>query len=386
MRVVLADVEQSALEQAEQELVAMGGTVKPVLTDVSKADQVEALARETVKTFGAVHLLFNNAGVGAGASIWETSLTDWEWVIGVNLWGVIHGVRAFVPIMLSQDTDCHIVNTASVAGLLPHNFCASYQVTKHAVVALSEQLYVTLVQQGAKIRASVLCPGFVRTRILSSSRNRPVEFQADASDQSLGAADEDGAWSNLDSFFTLMSPDQVADAVFTAIEEERFYIITHPEFNEMVRKRVEDMLEGRNPALQLPSTGDSPGKSAQPEGSPPIPLDIATVLKFTAAAFNPDHAKGLKAVYQFRITDGDEPSFYHLRIADGTCTYHEGRASDPSITIITPEDVWLGIARGEIDGTAAFMQGRCRFEGSLDLLMRIKTLFSGDTGVNKTLE
>ena len=175
MRVVLADVEQSALEQAEKSLTAMGGVVKPVLTDVSKPEQVEALAKEAVKAFGAVHLLFNNAGVGAGASIWETSLADWEWVIGVNLWGVLHGIRVFVPIMLDQDTDCYIVNTASVAGLLNHNFCASYQVTKHAVVALSEHLYLTLTQQGSKIKTSVLCPGFVRTRIISSSRNRTVE-------------------------------------------------------------------------------------------------------------------------------------------------------------------------------------------------------------------
>lgn len=156
----------------------------------------------------------------------------------------------------------------------------------------------------------------------------------------------------------MISPDEVVNAVFTAIEEERFYIITHPEYKEMARKRVEDLLEGRNPTL-------------------PIPSDIVAVLKMMAAAFNPSHAKGLKAVYQFCITDGDESRLYHLRIADGTCTFHEGRASDPSITIITPEDVWLGIVRGEIDGTAALTQGWYRFEGSMDLLLKIKTLFPG---------
>lgn len=244
MRVVLADVEQNALEQAEKELAAMGGTVLAVLTDVAKAEQVEALARKTMEAFGAVHLLCNNAGVGAGDSIWESSLADWEWVIGVNLWGVIHGLRVFVPIMLSQDTEGHIVNTASIAGLLPTHPLATYQVTKHAVVALSENLSASLVQRGAKIKASVLCPGFVKTRIMSAARNRPAEFQSETSDKPFTPEAEETFWTDIQAQFKVISPDQLADAVFSAIREEKLYILTHPEFNEMVRKRMEDILLG----------------------------------------------------------------------------------------------------------------------------------------------
>ena len=146
------------------------------------------------------------------------------------------------------------------------------------------------------------------------------------------------------------------------------------------------MLDGQNPTMFVPTTADSPVESSRTEGLLSIPADISQILKVTAATFNPDHAKGLKAIYQFCITDPEEPRYYHLDIADGRCTYHESRASDPSITIVTPEDVWLGIVRGEIDGTAAFIQGRCRFEGSMELLMKMKSLFPGDAGVNKTLE
>ncbi|KJS16451.1 MAG: 3-oxoacyl-ACP reductase [Peptococcaceae bacterium BRH_c4b] len=244
MRVVLADVEQTALEQAEKELAAMGGNVLAVLTDVAKVDQVESLARKTMDTFGAVHLLCNNAGVGAGESIWESSLTDWEWVIGVNLWGVIHGLRAFVPIMLSQDTEGHIVNTASVAGLLPFHPCAAYQVTKHAVVGLSENLSASLARRGAKIKASVLCPGFVKTRITNSARNRPEELKSDSSEAPVSPEMEEAIWADIQAQFKVISPEQVADAVFAAIREERLYILTHPDLNEIVRKRLEDILSG----------------------------------------------------------------------------------------------------------------------------------------------
>ena len=140
MKVVLADVEEAALAQTALEFSAAGATLLAVRTDVSRAGDLETLAQQTLKAFGAVHLLVNNAGVGAGGTIWDSTLADWEWVIGVNLWGVIHGLRTFVPIMLAQTTEAHIVNTASIAGLLPYHPGASYQVTKHAVVALSEQL------------------------------------------------------------------------------------------------------------------------------------------------------------------------------------------------------------------------------------------------------
>jgi NAD(P)-dependent dehydrogenase (short-subunit alcohol dehydrogenase family) len=250
MKVVLADVEESVLARAENELTSMGGTVLPVITDVSSSDQVEALASKTIETFGAVHILCNNAGVAVDGSIWECSLAGWEWVIGVNIWGAIHGIRTFVPIMLSQDTECHIVNTASVAGLTPYHPGASYHVTKHAVVALSENLYRSLGERGAKIKTSVLCPGFVRTRILSSLRNLPSELQVFPNLKPMTQEAEDAAWNYLvDNKFKVLSPDQVADAVFSAIEEEKFYILTHPEFNDVIRGRMENILQGQNPSL-----------------------------------------------------------------------------------------------------------------------------------------
>lgn len=250
MRVVIADVEESALGRAEEELKSMGGTVSAVVTDVAKADQVEALAKKTVENYGAVHLLCNNAGVAADGTIWECSLPAWEWAVGVNIWGVINGIRAFVPIMLSQDTECHIVNTASIAGLTPYHPGASYHVTKHAVVALSENLYRSLGERGSKIKTSVLCPGFVRTRILSAARNQPADLQDSMDLKPMPREAEEAAWDYLEkNNFKVLSPDQVADLVFTAIREEKFYILTHPEFNETIKERMENILRGQNPSL-----------------------------------------------------------------------------------------------------------------------------------------
>src|SRR5947207_7442153 len=161
MKVVLADVEESVLKQAEAELQASGAQVLAVRTDVSQADEVEALAKITFETYGAVHLLFNNAGVGAGTTVWESSLADWKWVLGVNLWGVIHGIHFFVPRMLAQDTEGHIVNTASMAGLLSGPGQSIYKVSKHGVVTLSETLYYDLTLRNASLKVSVLCPGLV---------------------------------------------------------------------------------------------------------------------------------------------------------------------------------------------------------------------------------
>lgn len=159
MRVVLADIEEPALLQAARALEEAGGTILAVPTDVAKAEDVEALAQDTLDAFGAVDLLCNNAGVGAGGFIWDSTEADWEWVLGVNLWGVIHGLRTFVPIMLAQNTNCYVVNTASVAGLLPYQPSAPYHATKHAVVALSEHLAASMTMLNARIRVAVLCPG-----------------------------------------------------------------------------------------------------------------------------------------------------------------------------------------------------------------------------------
>jgi NAD(P)-dependent dehydrogenase (short-subunit alcohol dehydrogenase family) len=249
MKVVLADVEVEALTKTEAALKASGATVVAVPTDVSQASDVVALAQRTLDVFGAVHLLCNNAGVGTEAAIWESTLEEWEWVMGVNLWGVIHGVRAFVPLMLAQDTESHIVNTASMAGLVSGPGLGAYKVTKHAVVSLSETLHHELAERGAKVRVAVLCPGIVNTRIMESARNRPVHVPPTSP-----LAPPSGArWEALRQLVPAgMPPVQVADAVFEALREDRFYIVTHPEGKDAVRTRMEDILRERSPTPPRP--------------------------------------------------------------------------------------------------------------------------------------
>jgi NAD(P)-dependent dehydrogenase (short-subunit alcohol dehydrogenase family) len=184
MRVVLADVEPGPLAEVEAGLRAGGGTALAVRTDVSQAKDVEALAQKTLDAFGATHLLFNNAGVATSGTVWESSLADWEWVIGVNLWGVIHGVRAFAPIMLAQDAEGHIVNTASLSGLISFPRGGAYAATKHGVVTLSEALHHELAERGERVKVSVLCPGLVQTRIVDCARNAAP---ADAGRHAAGA-------------------------------------------------------------------------------------------------------------------------------------------------------------------------------------------------------
>jgi NAD(P)-dependent dehydrogenase (short-subunit alcohol dehydrogenase family) len=184
---------------------------------------------KTLAAYGAVHLLFNNAGVGAGSTVWESTLADWEWTLGVNLWGVIYGIHFFVPLMLEQNTECHIVNTASIAGLISGPGLGIYKVTKHGVVTLSETLYDELALRRAKIKVSVLCPGFINTRVMESARNRPAELQNDPSEEKLDAADKD----------------------FQAIRDEQFYILTHPELKGAIQTRMEDILLERNPTFSL---------------------------------------------------------------------------------------------------------------------------------------
>ena len=250
MKVVLVDVELEELAKTEASMKACGATVLALRTDVSQAGDVEALAQKTLEAFGAVHLLCNNAGVGTGAAaIWQNTIADWEWVIGVNLWGVIHGVRVFVPIMLEQDTECHIVNTASLAGLISGPGLGVYKVTKHAVVTLSETLYHELAERGAKVNVSVLCPGVVSTRIMESARNRPGHFPTIEPLDPASAA----RWEALRQRVAAgMPPGQVADALFEAIRKNQFYILTHPERKEFVRTRMEDVLQGRNPTPPRP--------------------------------------------------------------------------------------------------------------------------------------
>jgi len=246
MKVVLADVEPEALAQVEANLQAGGRTALAVRTDVSQAKDVEALAQKTLEAFGAVHLLCNNAGVATSGPVWESSISDWEWLIGVNLWGVIHGVRTFVPILLAQNTECHVVNTASLSGLVSFPRCSVYGVTKHGVVTLSETLHHELAERGGKVKVSVLCPGLVKTRIVDGARNRPERLAATSP---MGPVEAAG-WETLrQQMQTAMPPAQVVDAVFQAIREERFYILTHPEGKGWIRTRMEDILQERNPTL-----------------------------------------------------------------------------------------------------------------------------------------
>ena len=241
MKVVLADIEEAVLCRTADEVEAMGTAVLPVVADVSKAADIESLAQQTLAAFGGVHLLFNNAGVAAGSSVWESTLADWEWVMGINLWGVIYGVRTFVPIMLAQDTEAHIVNTASIAGLVPSGTTAPYQVTKHAVVGLTEHLYHSLAEQNVKVSASVLCPAWVRTNIMDSGRNRPVELQ-NADEVPLRPKQEAMVEAMQQLVANGMSPRQIGEIVFEAIETNKLYILTHPDFNQFVQERMNAIL------------------------------------------------------------------------------------------------------------------------------------------------
>jgi NAD(P)-dependent dehydrogenase (short-subunit alcohol dehydrogenase family) len=249
MHLVLADVQQDALDRAVAEMQAAGAQVLGMRVDVSKADQVEALGAATLARFGAPHFVFNNAGVGSGGLIWENSVQDWEWVIGVNLMGVAHGIRVFTPMMLAAaEKDAtfqgHIVNTASMAGLLNAPNMGIYNVSKHAVVSMSETLYQDLALVTDQISASVLCPFFVPTGISESHRNRPEGTQAarPTRSQLISQAMSDKAVSS-----GKVSAAEVAQKVFDAVSANQFYIYSHPKSIASVQVRMEDVLLSRNP-------------------------------------------------------------------------------------------------------------------------------------------
>ena len=254
MRVVLADIEEGALANVECEMKADGATVLAVATDVSQGAEVKALAEKTVAVYGAVHVLCNNAGVSpvVGAS-WKLTEADWQWVLGVNLWGVLHGIRVFVPIMLQQGSEGHVVNTASIAGLLSAPWATTYDVAKHGVVTLSESLHRELAQAGSKVKVSVLCPAWVKTRLMSGDRNRPAVLRNDAGQESASpqAAVMEQAFRQL--VATGTDPNEIGDLVLNAIRHEKFYILPHPEWKERVRARMEDIIGERNPGVEVAS-------------------------------------------------------------------------------------------------------------------------------------
>ena len=243
MKVVLADVEEAALAELETDLKSKGADVLTVKTDVSNAAEVENLAVQTLDTFGAVHILCNNAGVVCSRPIWEHTLADWEWVLGVNLWGVIHGIRTFVPRMLAQGDECHIVNTASILGLVGGSGEGIYKVSKHGVVVLSETLADELAQKEANIQVHVLCPGWVRTGILESSRNRPDTLQNPKMETPPRQETIGGSRNVRAEMEAGMSPTEVAEHVYNAIQTGTFYIHTHPEHKAWIRERMERILE-----------------------------------------------------------------------------------------------------------------------------------------------
>jgi NAD(P)-dependent dehydrogenase (short-subunit alcohol dehydrogenase family) len=255
MNIVLIDVQQGALDKATAEITAeaakFGGQVMSFRLDISKAAEVEAMGQVVFAKLGAPHFVFNNAGVGAGGLIWETTLKDWEWVLGVNVMGVAHGVRVFTPMMLDAAKkdpayQGHIVNTASMAGLLNAPNMGVYNVSKHAVVALTETLYQDLKLVTDQISASVLCPFFVATGISQSHRNKPDEFaSSDAKptkSQLIGQAMSDKAVGS-----GKISAADVAQKVFNAIADDQFYIYSHPKALASVQTRMEDVVQIRNP-------------------------------------------------------------------------------------------------------------------------------------------
>lgn len=240
MRLVLADIDADGVRGVAAELTGTGADVRAVPTDVSSGEQVAALADEAFAAYGEVHLLCNNAGVVKSARTWALTVDDWQWVLGVDLWSVIHGVRAFVPRMLEQATAGHVVNTASMTGLLPMPRLAAYSAAKSAVVALSESLQHDLVAEGSDMGVSVFCPGFVATAITDSARNRPASLADTA--PSTSTRTTTGVTATL-------TADEAAGAVVDAVRAGRFWVLTHPAYDPVLRERAAGIAVGTRPPL-----------------------------------------------------------------------------------------------------------------------------------------
>ena len=254
MKVVLADVDAERLAEFARELEKSGAEALPVKTDVSRQDQVDELARRALDAFGAVHVVCNNAGVAhGGVPTWQSTLHDWEWIVGVNLMGVVHGVRTFTPLLLEQG-EGHIVNTASMAGLISGAGNALYGVTKHAVVALSEALFNEHAAQGqARVRVSVLCPGWINTQILQSSQRNQPEAVRHHLPQDRTSPEAEIRRKLVESMLASgLDPRRVGDLVLDAIRAEKFWILTHPQWKSMIRHRLENVLEERDPTAAGP--------------------------------------------------------------------------------------------------------------------------------------
>lgn len=249
MRVVLADIEEAALKEAEGALAAQGADALAVVTDVSDAASVRELRERALAQYGAVHLVHNNAGVGGGGPIWDVPEQDWRWILGVNLWGVIHGIATFVPLLIEQG-EGHVVNTASIAGLTTAPFLGPYNATKQAVVAISETLFKDLQSTGVSgVGVSVLCPGFVRTRIGESARNRPAWAPEPAAEDAEGAETLRTAISDM--IAGGIPPETVAEKVLDAVRTDTFYIRTHPQLDTAIATRFAEIIETRPPTITI---------------------------------------------------------------------------------------------------------------------------------------
>lgn len=253
MKIVLADIEAQALDRAVSSLRDRGADVLGVPTDVSKPEEIEALATQALRKYAAVHLVCNNAGVSVRAdSGWACSLDDWNWILGVNLMSVVYGHRTFLPIFMEQGTEAHIVNTASFAGLVPA-IGTAYSVTKAGVIALSEATYLELQQRAPKVGISVLCPAYVNTNINESQRNRPAGLTASTPPAKTPEAEVFAEWFQSQLTHGL-SPRAVADQTVTAVRERRFYILTHPDFMPVFEARAKRIIAAENPQI-TPSPG-----------------------------------------------------------------------------------------------------------------------------------
>ena len=251
MNVVLADIEKDALDTTVAALGAGGGKCIGVVTDVSKAEDVQRLADAAVAEFGAIHIACNNAGVFAGGLLWEQSVADFQWQLDVNVWGVIHGIRTFVPIMAAQDSECHMVNTASMAAVTAMPYSGIYHMTKHAVLAVSESLFHELSFHAPNVKVSVLCPEAINTGIAASERNRPSGYSK-AGDIVESDARALVSQALTDSVAGGIGPEVMAQRVFDAIVAEQFYILSDEAWRASANVRLEDVRLARNPTFAPP--------------------------------------------------------------------------------------------------------------------------------------
>lgn len=252
IKIVIADIDGTDLKRAEEELKVQGAEVLAVEMDVMKYEDMEMLAKKAIEKFHHVDLLFNNAGVVVAGPAWLLSLNDWEWIMKVNVWGTIHGEKAFIPIMLKQDTECHIVNTSSVAGLLDLNGMSAYHTSKFASVGLSESTYLDLQCETDKIKMSVFCPGFIQTDLDNCERHRPKIYENDMSQpyyqSDLYKLEEQQKHKVIKGGMPI---DTIGSTIFKAIEEEKFYILTNSELNSLINLRVKNIFEGGSPSMDV---------------------------------------------------------------------------------------------------------------------------------------